>query len=179
MNDFLVITAVGEDRPGIVDEVSRILLNNDLNIEDSRMSILGGEFAIILLVSGDTASIASIQQQQTQLEQTLGLRLMIKSTKPRQTGNNLQPYSLNVVGMDHPGIVHKLARFLAQKNINIMNMETNSYPAAHTGTPMFAVHMVVNLPADIDGEALRDAFLQLCDENNLDAEFSALDNNNQ
>ncbi|MCK5262904.1 MAG: glycine cleavage system protein R, partial [Gammaproteobacteria bacterium] len=52
MNQKLVITALGADRPGIVDELSNTLLTHQLNIEDSRMSVLGGEFAILLLVTG-------------------------------------------------------------------------------------------------------------------------------
>lgn len=177
MSDFLVITAVGEDRPGIVDEVSRILLNNDLNIEDSRMSILGGEFAIILLVSGSAEAIAGIQSQQAELEQALGLKLLIKSTHARQASADAVPYSIKVVGMDHPGIVHRLARFLAQNSINIKDMETDSTPAPHTGTPLFTVNMVVDIPVSIATSKLRDEFLQLCDEQNLDAHFSPLETN--
>ena len=175
MSDFLVITAIGEDRPGIVDEVSRILLNNDLNIEDSRMSILGGEFAIILLVSGSKQSVTSIIDQQPQLEQALNLKLLIKSTRARQTGGDVVPYSIKVVGMDHPGIVHQLARFLSQNSINIKDMETDSYPAPHTGTPMFAVNMVVDIPGSSATSKLRDEFMALCEEQNLDADFAPLE----
>jgi len=175
MNDFLVITAVGEDRPGIVDDVSRIMLENELNIEDSRMSILGGEFAIILLVSGNTESVNRIRSQQQQLEQTLGLSLLIKPTRARQAGQNVIPYRISVVGMDHPGIVQRLARFLAQHNINIHDMETGSQPAAHTGSPMFTVHMQVDIPTNLDSDKLRDDFLALCEAHNLDAQFSPLE----
>ena len=177
MNEFLVITAVGEDRPGIVDELSSVLLENNLNIEDSRMSVLGGEFAIILLVSGNVDSITSIHKQQDQLENTLKLKLLIKTTRARQATANTSAYAISVVGMDHPGIVHRLARFLAENKINIENMATDSYPAPHTGTPMFAVKMTVDIPADLAISKLRDDFLELCDEQNLDAEFSPLDTN--
>ena len=57
MSVELVITALGEDRPGIVDELSSVLSKKQLNIEDSRMSVLGGEFAILMLVSGASNSI--------------------------------------------------------------------------------------------------------------------------
>lgn len=176
MNDFLVITAVGEDRPGIVDELSRIMLDNELNIEESRMSILGGEFAIILLVSGDRAQIDHISQQQQQLEQALGLKLMIKVTRARQPKQHVSPYTISVVGMDHPGIVQRLAHFLARHNINIQDMKTDSQPAAHTGSPLFTVDMRVDIPASLAIEPLREDFLALCEANNLDARFSPLNN---
>lgn len=177
MNNYLVITAVGEDRPGIVDNLSRIMLDNELNIEDSRMSILGGEFAIILLVSGQEQSTEAIKQQQAQLEQAIGLKLLIKSTQARHADGNSMPYNINVVGMDHPGIVHKLSRFLSSHGINIDDLETDSYPAPHTGTPMFAVSMTVNIPGQQSSKKLREEFTQLCDELNLDAQFSPVSMN--
>ena len=63
MNQSLVITAIGEDRPGIVNELSEILLKANLNIEDSRMSVLGGEFVVILLVTGNESSIMAISNR--------------------------------------------------------------------------------------------------------------------
>ena len=175
MNDLLVITAIGEDRPGIVDELSHILFDADLNIEDSRMSILGGEFAIILLVSGKTQALIQLQNQQRKLEDALKLKLLIKPTQAKQTHKNNIPYAIKVVGMDNPGIVHRLARFLARHNINIEDLETESYPAPHTGTPMFAVSMSVEIPSELSISKLRDEFIDLCDEQNLDADFSPLE----
>ena len=81
---------------------------------------------------------------------------------------------IRVIGMDHPGIVHRLARFLSQHNINIEDLDTESYPAPHTGTPMFAVNMVVEIPSDLAIRKLRDEFISLCDERNLDADFEPL-----
>lgn len=175
MNEFLVITAIGADRPGIVDDLSQILLDNNLNIEDSRMSVLGGEFAIILLVSGNAKAIQQVQDQQQSLEQTLQLNLLIKSTAGRIAAENTIAYEINVEGMDHPGIVNRLARFLSQHSINIEDLETESYPAAHTGTPMFAVDMTVDIPSHLAIDKLKDDFLELCDELNLDAHFAPIE----
>ena len=175
MNELLVITAVGEDRPGIVDELSHILFDADLNIEDSRMSILGGEFAIILLVSGKAAALAQIQNEQDKLANALNLQLLIKPTQAKHPHKDKVPYNIKVVGMDHPGIVQHLARFLSQHNINIEDLQTESYPAPHTGTTMFAVSMSVDIPGELSTGKLRDEFIELCDEQNLDAHFSPVE----
>lgn len=175
MNEFLVITAIGADRPGIVDDLSRILLDENLNIEDSRMSVLGGEFAIILLVSGNSQAIQQVQQQQQSLEQALQLNLLIKPTAGRVVADNIVAYEIKVNGMDHPGIVNRLARFLSQHSINIEDLETESYPAAHTGTPMFSVEMTVDIPAHLATDSLKADFLELCDELNLDVHFAPID----
>ena len=175
MNEFLVLTAVGGDRAGIVDELSRILLNVDLNIEDSRMSVLGGEFAMILLLSGSASAVQSFQQQQNQLEDALQLKLLLKPTKARKAIQNKIAYNISVVGMDNPGIVHRITRFLSENDISIENLETDSYPAPHTGTPMFSVEMTVDIPNELATSKLKNEFIELCEEQNLDADFSLLE----
>jgi glycine cleavage system transcriptional repressor len=74
-----------------------------------------------------------------------------------------------VVALDQPGIVHNLARFFSRRNINIQEMVTTSYAAAHTGTPMFSVHLTVEIPATQQISALREEFMEFCDQLNLDA----------
>jgi glycine cleavage system transcriptional repressor len=48
-------------------------------------------------------------------------------------------------------------------------MNTRSYPAPHTGAPMFGVYMIVNVPSSIHLGAMREEFMDLCDNLNLDA----------
>ena len=171
MNQSLVITAIGADRPGIVNELTEVLLKAGLNVEDSRMSVLGGEFAVMLLVTGSTATIDTIEKQKDSLSSSLNLNLLIKATSTRDNNDNHSRYSITVEGMDNPGIVHKLARYLSQHSINIVNMQTESGHAPHTGTPMFTVNMLVDIPAEHNLEQVESDFVALCDELSMDAEF--------
>jgi glycine cleavage system transcriptional repressor len=97
------------------------------------------------------------------------MTIVAKRTSERKTERNLLPYAVEVVSIDHPGIVHNLASFFSSRRINIEELGTNSYAAAHTGTPMFSVHMVVEIPSDIHIASLRDEFMEFCDNLNLDA----------
>jgi len=173
MTQSLAITAIGADRPGIVNELTEVLLNAKLNIQDSRMSILGGEFAIILLVKGDAASISHITSNKDRLEQSLNLSLLIKPTSDTNARDAHIRYHIEVEGMDNPGIVHTLTRYLSQQQINIVNMQTDSSHAAHTGSPMFNVYMLVDIPADKNIEQLKEEFSRQCDALNMDVDFTA------
>lgn len=166
---YLVISALGEDRPGIVNTLSRVVLDHGGNIVDSRMTVLGGEFAALLMVEGAWNALAKIESNIPSLEEELGMSIMVKRTGDRSGGRNLLPYGVEVVSMDHPGIVNKLAGFFAKRDINIEDLSTSSYAAAHTGTPMFAVHMTVGIPADVHVATLREEFMDYCDSLNLDA----------
>ena len=172
MSEQLVITALGDDRPGIVDEMSKVLFKRNLNIEDSRMSVLGGEFAVLLLVSGSQQSIDDFVADTASLEQALNMKILVKITSSESSQQAMVPYTVEVVAIDHPGIVHKLASFFSGRQINIVDLHTERYAAAHTATPMFAVNMTIGIPADIAIKTLRDEFIDICDDLNLDASMT-------
>ena len=169
MSNFLVISALGEDRPGLVSELSDIILNAGCNIEDSRMSILGGEFAIIMMVSGAWNNIAKLEDQLPIIQDNLGLVITSRRTDHRKLTQEEIPYNVEVVALDHPGIVHKITGFFSQRQINIHDLYTTSHRAAHTGSPMFALSMTVEIPAATHISTLREQFMEFCDELNLDA----------
>ncbi len=174
MTTKLVISALGADRPGIIDELSNIIYNHDLNIEDSRMTVLGGEFAILLLVRGALSSLDALQSEVPEIEQELQMSLLVKPTTEPDTTDNTIPYSVEVAALDHPGIVGNIAGFFSSRDINIVNLQTESYSAPHTGSPMFALHMTIGIPAETNIAQLRESFMDTCDELNLDAELTNL-----
>ncbi len=166
---FLVLAALGTDRTGIVDEFSRAILQSGCNIHDSRMVVLGGEFALLLQVAGHWNNLAKLENLLPGLEQRLGMTITARRSSGRESGGDLLSYGVDVIALDQPGIVHNLARFFSRHLINIQELVTTSYPAAHTGTPMFSVHMTVEIPAGIQISALREEFMEFCDQLNLDA----------
>ena len=168
-NTQLVLSALGEDRPGIIDELSHHVMNSGCNIADSRMTVLGGDFAILLLVEGNWNNIAKLEDQIPFLQERLGLSITARRTAQKIARKDLMPYGVDVVALDQPGIVYHLASFFSRRQINIQEMATSSYCAPHTGTPMFSVHLTVDIPATVQIAALRDEFMDLCDQLNLDA----------
>lgn len=168
MTNFLVISALGDDQPGIVEKLSKAILEYDCNIEDSRMSVLGGTFAIIQLVSGRWNNLAKLESVLANLEKQLQLTIVTKRTLQREPPKRVLPYTVDVVSLDHPGIVSHLAAFLAVHGINIQEMITSTYKAAHTATPMISIRMTIEIPASLHITQLREEFLDLCDEQNFD-----------
>lgn len=168
-NDFLVITASGEDQVGLVDRFSSKITESGCNIEESRMAVLGGQFALIMLLSGPWNALSKFEGQLDSLGSQLGLTIVHKRTQQRDRSQPLIPYHVEVVAMDHPGIVRSLAGFFSKNSINIEELQTNTYPAPHTGTAMFSVSMTVGIPGEAHISTLRSDFLDYCDDLNLDA----------
>lgn len=169
MSHQLVIAAIADDRAGLVDQISGWILDCGGNIVDSRMMAIGGQFATLLLVSGDSDSLAKLETEQSQAQDRIGMSLHIKRTEPKEHAKHLLPYSVKVESLDHPGIVHGLANFFSKRQINIHDLSTSTYSAAHSGAPMFSVQMTIDLPTDASSQTVRQEFLAYCDQLNLDA----------
>lgn len=169
MESYLVISALGRDRPGIVKALTQGIVDCGCNVNEIRMSVMGDELALVMLLSGNWNAIAKFENALARLEESLDLNIQTKRTEPRNSSNNLIPYAVEVVSMDHRGIVRDIADFFAKRNINIEDLFASTYQAPHTGTPMFSLHLTVGIPSDTAIAGLRGEFMDFCDDLNLDA----------
>ncbi len=176
MNQLIVISAVGRDRPGVVHELTHVVLECGGNILESRMTALGSEFAMLLLVSGSWHTPARLEAALDKLAAGNELSVTVRQTREKEPSLNQLPYAVDVVCLDQAGIVYNLANFFTSRAIDIAELTTRSYAAAHTGAQMFAVQMNINIPQDIQISALREDFMEFCDQMNLDAIIEPIKN---
>ena len=165
---YLVLTAVGPDRPGLVNEISQMILASGANLEDSRMAILGCEFALLLLVSGSEQATAAVESSGPALGDKLGLRVMLKRTLRHEGARDFLPYTIGVTGVDRPGIVHGVAGVLAKRGINVASLESRVSYAPLSGTPMFTLEADLQIPSEVALSELRHELSAICDDENLD-----------
>jgi glycine cleavage system transcriptional repressor len=169
MKQFIAISAIGDDRIGLVHDLSKVVADCGGSISESRMTALGSDFAMLLLVAGNWHSIARIETELGKLAEASGITIQVRRTSQRAAREDLIPYSVDVVCIDQAGIVAGLSGFFSPRGIDIGELSTRSYAAAHTGAQMFSVYMVVNVPSRIHVGALREEFMDFCDQMNLDA----------
>ncbi|HEY1267504.1 MAG TPA: ACT domain-containing protein [Candidatus Binatia bacterium] len=168
----LILTAVGPDQVGLVEKLSEFISRRGCNIEDSKMAVFCGEFAVIVLITGAPGDLAKVTAAAHELESETGLKFSVKRPAERRAGESLRPYKLVASCMDHPGIVYSLSRELSRLGINIESMETKAYAAPVSGTPMFRLEAAVSVPAKTNVNALRDRFSEIQREENIDIEFA-------
>jgi glycine cleavage system transcriptional repressor len=178
MRKALIITAVGNDRPGIVDRLSGVVYRERCNLEDSRMAILGGSFALIVLVTGPAEAIARLERSMPSIETELGLTIVLQSTGLRETQAErsppMVPYRITAVALDHPGIVHRISNLLALNGINVASLDTRLTYAPITGSPVFSLTLEAEVPAELPLSKLRLLLEKLAGEENLDLEIKAI-----
>jgi glycine cleavage system transcriptional repressor len=157
MTEQLLVTAIGEDRPGIVARLTETFVEHNANVEESRMSILGGEFAAIILVTIDSGTVVGLKQKLDSLKSE-GITVLTKNTRASDQQRFAQHglFEVNLTGADHEGIVHKVSRFLTDHQINIQTMDTETVPAPITGTPLFTLKATILVPVSISAKTLEE-----------------------
>ncbi len=168
----LILTAVGPDQVGLVEKISEFIARLGCNIEDSKMAVFCGEFAVIILITGKSGNLVKIANAYRELEIQTGLTFSIKTPSIRKQAEALLPYRLTASCMDHPGIVHMLSQVLSRLGVNIESMETKTYAAPVSGTPIFHVEAFVSVPAKTNINLLRECFAEIQREENIDIELS-------
>lgn len=165
----VILTAIGNDRPGLVDEVSQFIFNRGGNIEDSRMVNLRGQFAIMVLVGGPETVLGQVESDLRALSAQTGLRAELRPAgqAPIAAGEAL-PFKLTGTGIDQPGMVYKVAHLLRDMRINIESLHTILKPAPYTGAPMFEMELILSVPKTTSLSQLRQGLAKLCDELNID-----------
>ena len=169
MSQLIVLSALGTDRPGVVTDISRSILDCRGNIEESRMTSLGSEFAVLMLISGNWHTPAKLEKALDDLSKAHNLNISLKKTGARNDHEDCIPYGVDVICLDQSGIVFNLSEFFASRKIEISDLLTRRYAAPHTGAPMFSVQMAVSIPASAPIGQLREDFHELCEQLNLDS----------
>jgi glycine cleavage system transcriptional repressor len=147
MTTEMFITAVGRDRPGVVAAITGVLAGLDANLEDTSMTILGGRFAMVLLVLvPDEVDAAAIEEAFAEPARSLHLDVSVHPVEGPVGGEDdrSERWTLSVYGVDHPGIVHGVAAALADLEVNIVDMRTRVVGAA--GQPVYAMTLDVLVP---------------------------------
>ena len=165
MKNQLLVTAIGEDRPGIVAKLTEIVAKHGGNLEASRMALLGGDFAAISLVVVPADKCDELESALIALRID-GLTIICKKTKgispERFAGHTF--YKIALTGADHEGIVHKISAHLHDLNINFQSVETDITHAPETGSPLFTMHASIAVPPTISYDALSKDLAKLADE---------------
>ena len=142
----LIISAVGSDRPGIVSEISGVITSHGGNVEESRMSRLGADFAIIMLVSITSDLVESLEMA---LQSINDLTIISKPTNKKEVREGIQ-CQIDLSGADNDGIVKVLSQYMVGKSINILEMQTHIANAPISGTLLFNLKAITAIPKSLN-----------------------------
>jgi glycine cleavage system regulatory protein len=161
VRESLILTVIGEDRPGIVERMSDHILAAGANWEESRMARLSGKFAGILRVRVDAARAQDLAQRLATLEAE-GLKVIVERGRGEAVAS--RTIGLELVGNDHPGIVRDISRALADHGVNIEELETEISSAPMSGEALFRARARLRIPPAVTPSELRRVLESLAGE---------------
>jgi glycine cleavage system regulatory protein len=153
MQHSIVMTVIGDDRPGLVDSVASIVAEHGGNWLASRMSRLGGQFAGIVQVDVPAANAQSLTDSLKALH-ARGLTVVVHSDRSQPAAAR-QTNILEIVGQDRPGIVRQISHTLAEFGVNVEELHTECSSAAMSGETLFKARAVLHIPGYCNISELR------------------------
>ena len=158
MSHYLVFTALGSDRTGIVSEVTKLTSEFGCNIDDSRMAILGNEFTLVMLLSGSKSAINQIESRLPLLAHSLALLTIIKRTTQPEKVTISECLEVEIKGEDSKGILKQVTQFFAKRKIDLTSLKTITMPK----TNIITTSLLINISEQTNKQQLEQEFQQLC-----------------
>jgi glycine cleavage system transcriptional repressor len=177
MKHWYALSAIGRDRPGIVADLAELIYDCDCNLEDSSMTILGSEFAVLLLLSSTNVEAerllaSACKRLEWEKRLTVFFRPLDAEPVPYAARAGTRRHTLQATGVDRAGIVAKLARCLADHDVNIAAMSTQSRPEPESGTPIYTVRVQLDVPSHVDSAAFARRLQAVAEELQVDLVFN-------
>jgi glycine cleavage system transcriptional repressor len=176
MRSYVVFSSMGPDRPGLVREIAEFFSARGINIERSRGCVLGNEFGMVILTSGNNEDIEALINGLDSLREKTGLDIYIRKTKApthREVMPSI-PYKLIAISIDRPGIIHQICKVLHERRINIEDISTSVDHDPVTAANVFQMVCYFSLPPAVKIIDLKNALTHISDEYNIDIRFDAV-----
>ena len=160
MSVSLVLTLIGEDKPGLVELLSQTVAAHGGNWLESRMSRMAGRFAGILRASVPADEADALTEALGALE-SRGLRVVVERSAFDEPEAEVRPIYLDLVGADRPGIIRDISRALALRQVNVDELRTECTSAPMSGEILFNARAKLRVPLDTAVEDLCEALEQI------------------
>jgi glycine cleavage system regulatory protein len=170
MQHLLVMTVIGQDRPGLVDSVAELVAEHGGNWLESRMSRLGGQFAGILRVQVPPEKAETLISALKELG-SRGLTLVVHPDQA-QAPVPARISTLEIVGQDRPGIVRQISRALASYGVNVEELQTECASAAMSGETLFRARARLSIPDTCNVAEIRKRLEKIAEDLIVDVSFA-------
>lgn len=172
MHTPIVLTIISDDQPGIIQAVSEVLDRHGGNWTRSSMSSLAGQFAGILLASVPESNTDSCLEELRGLKSD-GIHITATACAEEPHQEQVSEYSLDLVGNDHPGIVHSITTVLADHGISVHDLETAVESGSMAGGSIFRAKAKLLVPESVDMGELEDQIHDLANDLMVDITLDA------
>ncbi|MEM9176495.1 MAG: ACT domain-containing protein [Myxococcota bacterium] len=171
----LVLTVIGEDRPGLVEALADLVASHDGSWDESRMARLAGHFAGVVQIHLPDARADGLIEALPGLAERGLSASVVDSDWSLASVDHRRSIRLELVGQDRPGIVREISSALAALGVSVQDLRTVVESAPMSGEPLFRALAELAPPQGVDLDRIRDALERLADELMVDVSLEAFD----
>ena len=163
MNQSIIISFIGDDRPGVVEQLARTVRQYNGNWLESRLAQMAGKFAGIVRVTAPTDKIDELKTALAALK-AQGLTAFVENTHADNTPpKTVRVLNVGILGSDRPGIIMEVSQALAQRGINVRELKSDVTSAPMSGEPLFEANAIIEVPTPADTTELKQTLDKIAD----------------
>ena len=163
-NTSLVLTVIGDDRPGLVEQLATAISAHGGNWLESSMAHLSGKFAGTVCVTIAARDVEGLKKEFSTLA---GLRITAEvagsgdAPAAQPSGRRLK---LSLVGHDRIGIVREVSQVLARHAVNVEDLSTHTASAPMSAAILFHATADLTASPNLDTRALTSDLEQISND---------------
>lgn len=167
-NELLTISVIGRPRGNVPLELFAAIRERGGEVEDCRIAQIGNRLIANLLVSGNWSTLGRLETALPGIAEKLNLLAHYERCEPRPFAPDFRPYTAEVIAPQDPNLLVNILEFFQHQDVEVVEISTQKYQSTYTGAEMATVQMVLHVPVNQHPQALRESFMDLCDDLNAD-----------
>lgn len=167
-DNYLSITVLARPRPQLALELFRAVSERGGEVEDCRLAPVGDLLTANLVISGNWSALGRLETALPGIAEKLDFQVRFQRCGLREHNPEYRPYAADVIAPQQPDLLVHLLEFFHGQDVEVAEMSTQKYTSSHTGAGMYNVQMVLHVPVNQHPQALRESFMDLCDDLNAD-----------
>jgi glycine cleavage system transcriptional repressor len=167
-DNLLSISVLGRPRPQLALELFKAIRERGGEVEDCRVAPVGDLLTANLVVSGNWSTLGRLETALPGVAEKLELQVRFQRSGQREQNPEFRPYAADVIAPQQPDLLVHLLEFFHGQDLQVAEMSTQKYQSTHTGAGMVSVQLVLHVPVNQHPQALRESFMDLCDDLNAD-----------
>ena len=164
----LALCASTLTRPRFAQDLLRAIQERGCSVAECRFAMIGDRTVANLLVTGNWSALGKLETALPGIAGTLDMQVLFSRCSDREPNPAFRPYAAEVIAPQQPELLNHLLEFFASQGVEIADIATQSYASTYTGAEMYSVQMVLHVPVSQHPQALRESFMDLCDDLNAD-----------
>ena len=167
-DNLLSISVLARFRPELALDLFHAISERGGEVEDCRIAPVGDLLTANMIVSGNWSALGRLETALPGIAEKLDFQVRFQRCGVRAQNPDFRPYAADVIAPQQPELLVHLLEFFHGQEVQVAELNTQKYFSTHTGAGMCGVQMVLHVPANQHPQALRESFMDLCDDLNAD-----------